>query len=304
MKNLLSGISALLISSAAVSSGHAQLAAMSDDFEDAATLSDWQRINVVEGWNADQLEGFDIDTTRSGWMTMMPYSSSWYENWRGVLAFKEVTSDSFAITVSVHTENRAGDSAPGQIYSLAGIMVREPRAITDPTTQWASGGENYVFLSTGAADTPGTYQFEVKTTINSVSVLEIDNAPSSNALIQVARLGEYVIMLRKPGNDPWEVHRRYHRPDFGPTLQAGLTCYTDWNTVSGIDPYTHNQTVYDMTGTPDLVAQFDYVHYDDVVLPAELVGVDLTDGIVTDSELLAFLGQNVATSAVEGWHLF
>jgi hypothetical protein len=41
------------------------------------------------------------------------------------------------------------------------------------------------------------------------------------------------------------------------TLQVGITTYTDWNNVSGKDPFHHNRTV-NTGGHPDLVADVDY----------------------------------------------
>ena len=60
------------------------LSPLSDEFDSAATITQWSRINVVEGWHADQLESWSIDPAGEGTMTMVPYSSSWFEDWRGV----------------------------------------------------------------------------------------------------------------------------------------------------------------------------------------------------------------------------
>ncbi len=265
----------------------AQLSDLSDEFEDSGTLSDWQRVNVTEGWNADQLEQFDIGATRQGWMTMVPYTSSWYQNWRGVLAYKEVTGN-FAVTTSIHARNRANNAAPNIDYSLAGIMVRMPRNITPAT--WTAGGENYIFLSIGSANSPGNFQFEVKTTFNSNSNLEIGSAPGGDTEIRSVRLGQYFILLRRPEGEEWQVHRRYTRTDMPATLQVGLTCYTDWPGMQNTDPFTHNGTVY-TTGNPDLLAQFDYVRYTEVTVPAEFQGQNLANpSAVTDGQLLSFLG--------------
>src|SRR5690606_23513524 len=147
------------------------LAALSDEFEDAAAFAAWQRVHQVEQWGFDQLEQQDVGVTRPGWLTLVPHSSSWYEDDRGVLAFKQVSGD-FVVTARVLATNRAGTAAPGRSYSLAGLMVRAPRAVTPAT--WVPGGEDYVFLSLGAANAPGNFQTEVKTTDDSDSTLAID----------------------------------------------------------------------------------------------------------------------------------
>jgi len=48
------------------------IVSLSDEMGNSWSLSDWLRINVTEGWNADQLEAFDIATTTPGWMHMPP----------------------------------------------------------------------------------------------------------------------------------------------------------------------------------------------------------------------------------------
>lgn len=265
------------------------LAALSDDFSDPARLSEWQRIYQVEQWGFDQLESIDVGATRAGWLTMLPRTSSWYQDYRGVLAFKSVTGD-IVVTTHVLATNRAGTGAPGRLYSLAGIMVRAPRAVTPAT--WTRGGEDYVFLSLGAANTPGLFQTEVKTTDDSVSVLTIDQAAGPEAWIRVARIGAAVITLIREETTPWRVHRRYARPDLPATLQVGLTVYTDWDTVQTYTPEQHNTTLI-TSGTPDLRAQFDVVTYARPVVPAALAGRDLTDPAdVSDPELLGFLGSD------------
>src|SRR5437667_1848528 len=214
------------------------LSFLSDEFGDSRTLVNFQRVYQVEGSGANQLQTFDINTSRPGSLVMIPFSSTWYQNFRGELAFKNVTGD-FVVTTEVESTGRSGSGAPQSTYSLGGIMVRAVRpGVTNPSS-WTPGGENYVFLSLGAAGIAGAYQFEVKTTSNSVSSLT--SWPATNrAIIQVARVGNALIMLRQQAGGPWVVHRRYSRPDLGRTLQVGLTTYTDWPTASQYSPAIHN----------------------------------------------------------------
>ena len=261
------------------------LAALSEEFDDPSTLSAWQRLFVTEGWGFDQLEIHDIGATRAGWMTLVPYSSSWYQEWRGVLVHKLVSGD-FIASMHIEVANRAGDAAPGSLYSLGGLFVRAPRAITPAT--WTTGGENYVFLSIGAANTPGAWQSEVKTTVDSDSILEID-AGASSADLRCARIGSVMLLLRRLGAGAWTVHRRYVRTDFPPTLQVGITTYTDWATCEAAGYPTHNTTLL-VGGNPDLRAQVDYMRFATPEVPASLVGRDLANGAdVSDGELLAWL---------------
>lgn len=273
------------------------LAVLSDEFDDAGTLTRWRRVDRDEQWGTDQLQRYDIGRTRPGWMTMVPYSSSWYRDYRGILSYKPVAGD-FVVTTRLRVSGRSGQGAPRALYSLAGIMVRAPRDVTPRT--WQPGGENYIFLSFGSADRPGTYQYEVKTTINSDSQLAISPADGPEVLIQTARIGPHFLVLRKAPDGPWIVHRRYHRPDLPARLQVGLTCYTDWPSVERLSPPQHNTTVI-RGGNPDLIAQYDFVRLHRPDVPAALRGRNLSDaGTVPDAELLRFLGEPAAAPSGRG----
>ena len=281
------------------------LASLSDDFSAAGTMGQWQRIYVTENWGFDQMEDMDIASTRPGWLTMIPYTSSWYQDYRGILMYKAIDGD-FVVSSRVQPRARGGVGAPGSSsgnpaaeYSLSGIMVRQPREVTTPDSSWwQPGGENYVFLSMGSASTAGTYQFEVKTTTDSNSILQIDAATSGEARLRIARLGAHVIvLLRNPGEN-WQVHRRYLRADFDQTLQVGLTVYTDWEIASTYAPADHNTTLITHASgnpgnpaDPDLQAQFDYVHFARPDIPPGLQGADFSNPVaVSDAQLLQFLG--------------
>lgn len=263
------------------------LSALDDEFSGGPALDpSWSRLWQVEQWPYDQLEALDVGGTRSGWLTLVPHSSTWYQDYRGELTFKAVSGD-LVVTAHVESRNRAGTGAPARAYSLAGLMLRAPRQVTPAT--WTPGGEDYVFLSLGCADLPGSYQTEVKTTDNSVSTLDIAPGPAA-ATLRAARIGPHVILLLRPAGGSWSVHRRYRRDDFPATLQAGLTVYTDWPTCSALTPQQHNTSLL-LGGTPDLRAQVDYVRFVEPAVPAGLLGADLSNpAAVSDAQLLAFLG--------------
>lgn len=243
------------------------LSELSDEFDDGKTLRGWLREFEVEKTGADQLERIDFGRTRPGWATLVPHASSWYRDYRGVLVHRLVRGD-FVATTRLRTTNRSGDGPPRRPFSLAGIMVRAPRAVTPRT--WRPGGENYLFLSHGAADQPGQYQFEVKTTVNSDSRLAIVPADQPEAVIRVARVGSLFLLFRKSSEDaPWILHQRYSRPDLPAELQVGMTVYTDWPTVERTAPPEHNTRVL-RGGQPDLIASFDYFRFTRPDLPDEL----------------------------------
>jgi hypothetical protein len=261
------------------------LSSLSDEFDNAATIAQWKQLNQEEKWPADQLERYDINKTAAGSMVMMPYTSVWYRDYKGVLVFKPVTGD-FVMTTRVYVTGRNGKDAPRSGFSLAGIMIRAPRNVTPQTRE--PNGENYIFLSLGSATSPGNYQFEAKTTINSESQLTITEANSAEALIQVTRVGPHIILLAKTPNRPWTVIQRYHRPDLPETLQAGFTSYTDYPTCKDIPVHQHNTQVI-RAGNPDIIAWFDYARY--ARPQAELQDQPLSNRqIVSDTELLQWLG--------------
>jgi hypothetical protein len=278
------------------------IAHLTDEFTDPATLANWQRVYSAEGWGFDQLEQWDINQSNSGRMTMMPYSSSWYQEWRGVHAYKQVSGD-FVATTDVEPTDRAGTGVPSVAYSLSGIMVRTPRSdIQSGRTDWTPNGENYLFLSMGTASQPGVRQFEVKNTQNSNSQLEISSG-GARARIQIARIGNAFLVLRQIDGGAWEVHRRYTRNDMPATLNVGLTTYTDWNVCRDAGYEYHNTNLLNGTvpllagGTaqtqPDLIARFDYFRYHRPQVPANLAGRNLANPAeVSDAELLAFLADN------------
>ncbi|QDT43339.1 hypothetical protein Pan241w_34390 [Gimesia alba] len=263
------------------------LKSLSDEFDDAATMKQWLRIYQTEKTNADQLEKFDIAQTRPGWMVMMPYSSTWYMDYRGVLVYKQVKGD-FVVTSNIRVARRGGDGAPRSNYSLAGLMIRTPRNVTPQT--WRPGGENYIFLSLGSARRPGVFQFEVKTTLNSRSTLAVTDAGTPTALIQIARIGNDFILLKKTPSGSWNIHQRYRRADMPQELQVGLTVYTDYSTASRMQPAQQNTQVI-KNGRPDLVAGFDFVRFNRPQVPSRLTGKSFSNpNEVSDADLLQFLG--------------
>ncbi|MCA9069768.1 MAG: hypothetical protein KDA84_12635 [Planctomycetaceae bacterium] len=302
---------------------------LNDEFDDPSSLSDWQRVNEVEGWNADQLQEYNIDQSQVGRLVMQPQTVVWYQDWRGPMAFKEVTGD-FVFTSEIVITDRDdlgisdADNVPNEAaFSLGGVMIRTPRNIVDPSTDWQPGsqmddgtnnGENYVFLSLGHG-TDGQFSFEVKTTRNSDSQLQLTplGQDVNTATLRIARIGNSIITMYQLEGEGWTVHQRYSRPDMPETMQLGLVTYSDWNKASDYDPFFHNSNVLqpgitDPTPSepfnPDLVAGFEYARFARPYVPAALEGVDLVN-VASDEELLSFLGDDLGQPAPDpGEHDF
>ncbi len=270
----------------------AQLSSFNDEFNSPCNLSDWSNITAHEGWTtpvgspAEHLEEHNISTFVQGQLYMMPYTSSWFGNWRGVLLFKEV-SGNFVFTTRITALNRAGQpTPPSSSFSLAGLMIRTPTGLFNPQGGWPTGIQNYIFSSIGNARDNGQYQLEIKTTINSQSVLERPNiGMNAEIFMRVVRIDSAIIVLSSFDNQSWEVRNRYERTDFPDTLQLGFVTYTDWNNVQAVgftnqninilnDAYnTANGTNYNWN--PDLIGLFDFARFEEVDLPPELEGEDL-----------------------------
>lgn len=293
------------------------IAELNDEFDDPTSLADWQRVNEVEGWNADQLQQYNVNQSQAGRLVMQPHTAVWYQDWRGPMTFKEVTGD-FVFTSQIEITDRddVGDSDADNVpddaaFSLGGVMIRTPRNIVDPNTDWQPGsqaddgtnnGENYVFLSLGHG-VDGQFSFEVKTTRNSNSQLELSplGQEINTATLRIARIGNSVItMYQLPGED-WTVHRRFSRPDMPETMQLGLVTYSDWNKANDFDPFVHNSTVLEAgvadptpaePFNPDLVAGFEYARFARPNVPAALEGVDLVN-TASEADLLSFLGDDL-----------
>ncbi|MGJ8673669.1 hypothetical protein [Rubritalea sp.] len=336
-----------------------------DEFNSAVTRSAWQRLNDTEGWNADQLELWDLNPTYApGHMVLAPHSSGWYMDLRGVLVYKEITGD-FIVTTRMRLSRRgingllpnqagyvAQQGAPNREFSLAGIFVRNPRAIVSaapspipsetplwpaPTngqpghymTDWSPDGDNYLFLSYGSAGSQGTWQYEVKTTTDGDSDLYFNNLGVPNndenaqwITLQMIRVGNTIVVMRKHGDATWVIENRYTQnpvsayqqlPNFGNTLQIGITTYTDWNVINtyyaGGDhalQFQHNYSVLDgPSSNPDLIAEVDYYRFqrpDPALTEQALQSLPITFSpaplggtaaqLLPDNEVGALLGDN------------
>lgn len=296
----------ILAASLAVTGLADTLQPLGDEFGDAATFSRYQEHGALEGWGASHVESADIHTSSPGNFRVVPRTTGWYEHLRGTHFSKNVTGDFIATThvVVYSRQNPAGPLAPSiRLYSLGGILAREPRNIThaapNPYTtnavwppqnfgsDWTPGdetwgntsetvgkGENYLFLSLGTAGNSGTRQFEIKTTRRSRSELYYSTngiSGSREAWLQMVRVGNTMVCMRKhSAGGPWIVENRYPNPDhafpqFGATLQVGITAYTDFDSVVAYEaggPQTQFHANYiAINGAPDLILDTDYLHF-------------------------------------------
>jgi hypothetical protein len=119
--------------SASASGGGAGDCALSDEFDDLATLDCWTLRHEVEGWPAEY-SLLDIDLTTPGHLTIIPNHTSgiWFDEVAPFL-YKEVTGN-FLVVASVAARGLADSSGPPtQDYNGCGLLVRAPIDLAMPT---------------------------------------------------------------------------------------------------------------------------------------------------------------------------
>jgi hypothetical protein len=265
------------------------LTPLSDEFDQAGTLAQWKDLATVEKFPGKAAR-LDINTTSPGQLYIEPLTSTWFEDYRGVFLYKEVSGD-YMVSARVRASGKVSDS-PTSTFSLSGLMSRAPRNIT--MESWTPHGENWLFIATGygngGIDGP---QFETKTTTNSASDLWLTPSRADWVNLRILRVGEVFLMLYQFTGGPWTLSRCFDRPDLPQTLQVGIHAYTDWNTITTRypdDPEGFNRTTLTGPDThPDLIARDDYVRFQRPAFPGALKA-SLAAGVATVVDILNSLG--------------
>jgi hypothetical protein len=265
------------------------LTPLSDEFDQAGTLTQWKDLATVEKFPSKAAR-MDINTTSPGQLYIEPYTSTWFEDYRGVFLYKEVTGD-YMVSARVRASGKASDT-PTSTFSLSGLMSRAPRNIT--MDSWTPHGENWLFIATGygngGIDGP---QFETKTTTNSASTLWLTRSRADWVNLRILRVGEVLLMLYQFTGGPWTLSRCFDRPDLPQTLQVGVHAYTDWNTITTRypdDPEGFNRATLTGPDThPDLIARDDYARFQRPTFSGALKG-KVAAGAATVEEILNSLG--------------
>lgn len=256
---------------------------LSDEFDDSSTLTNWQRINEVEGWNAEKLEVVDIDAAAADHLRMVPTPSTFYQDNVGPTLFKTITGD-FVVTMELEVRQRDGTLArPSSRHSLGGILMRAPRSITAAApappqppnprlaypsgayaTDWTPGQENFMGFTfgMGGLEVEGSspidqWHYGVGSTANSATdgYQDFRGLPVgvNVATLQVVRRGDTFLFLRKHAEGGWIIEDRRVRPDLPETLQVGAIAMTSYwgllgNQAAGafdIDgAFHHNRNVF------------------------------------------------------------
>lgn len=266
-------IAVLLLASvdAAQAQSPDSLAALSDDFDDESTLSEWTRLSEAEGWT-DKLKVIDVNDTADGHLYLEPYPSVWYYDYTGPFLFKTVEGN-VMVTTRINVSGLDSD-VPEAAFSLAGLMVRRPRrnAPFEADTAWTADRESYAFIVTGTTGEPGMPKIETKSTIRSKPRAKHYPREAGGWIeLRLVRLNQTVIALYRRPNGEWQVHERYYRNHLPNTLQVGLMAYGDYPTVREqiwYDPWKYKTSVI-RNGNEDMQVKADYVRFRRPVLSKE-----------------------------------
>jgi hypothetical protein len=244
------------MSTAALSRADAQddLVALSGDFRDATALAAWLEHappGFAPKWHAPRVS--------NGCLVLQPVASGWFDDNQAGHLYKEVSGD-FVVTTRIRVSGTFAE-LPRTEFSLAGLFVRAPRAVT--AASWRPNHENWLSFSVGTASPAGAPQYEVKTTMNSLSTLKITQAQPGWVELRLARHGELFTLIERPeGRPDWHVVDQIIRPDLPETLNVGLAAHADYGSVAPTYPdfRAYNERGVGK-GRADLIAEVSWVRF-------------------------------------------
>lgn len=264
------------------------ITSLSDEFDSPTSLGRWTSHAAAEGW-PEMIRTMDADGTAPGALYLEPAVSGWFADFRGAFLYQEITGD-FVATTRVRARGTGGGALPSVTWSLAGLMVREPRGTTAAT--WEPRAENWLFATTGIAGQAGHPVIETKTTVNGRSALNLHPVPAGWMELRIVRVrADFLVLHRPEGAADWTLQERFFRPDLPRTVQVGVNAYSGWDLVPELwsDAAAFNRTV--ITDRPtDLAAEFDYVRFDRPRVPERLRGARLSDYRVPAADLIGAFG--------------
>ncbi len=216
-------------------------AELSDEFDDSSSRSRWRLWHEVAELQPRH-DLLDIAQTHPGMLTVRPKAGGWFGGEEGPLLYTMIQGD-FLVETWV-SASKIGDPsvAPDEQYNSAGLLVRDP--------VHGEGRANWIMLNVGRQE-GARVATEGKTTVNSVSTLELTDGPRQGRLRICRRGSTFVLARQMEGESEFTVTQRYDRSDLPADLQVGLVA-TAWNSATP-EP--------DRSRTPDIEGTFDYVRF-------------------------------------------
>lgn len=278
------------------------LDSLNDEFGKGFSIANWQQWHTTEGqpdkWKSIQIKN-DV-------LHLQPLASGWYADFAAPFLYKTVDGN-FDVRTKIKVSGEK-DALPQTEWSLAGLMVRQPRR---PGAAWEPRQENWLFLTTGIAEPKGVPVFEAKTTNNSISNLKLRPAREGWVELRIVRINASFILMYRYEGEEWTILERLYRPLLPIRLQVGINAYSGWNVIPPsvqADAATHNKSV--LKDVPvDMLVQVDHIHFSRPTLNREKLsaflkagfqapyytpGNLLTDYSISNSEVLQILDGKTA----------
>ncbi|SMF64214.1 hypothetical protein SAMN05661091_0045 [Paenibacillus uliginis N3/975] len=263
----------ITFTSASVALGSAEskpkddLIELSDEFTNKDSLSNWKLHHEVEGWPS-QVEVLDINKSKPGALHLIPKTGTWYGDFRGVYAFKEINGD-FIVTTRLKVSGKQSERPTG-IFELAGLLVRQPKNTT--ASNWKPEQENWIYLNYGTPDTANELVLDSKINLKSQFTYTITPVATDWIQLKIAKVGPWFFQFYKfDHDDNWTLHRRVNLPELPKTLQVGINAHGNTVKSFSTDAKTFNETVYNSKEDhADLDVEFDFVRFQRPVVTDEL----------------------------------
>ncbi|MEO7329794.1 MAG: hypothetical protein ABI193_14545 [Minicystis sp.] len=223
--------------------------ALSDDFDNPATLSSWHLLSAAEQTPPLQ-DILDINATTPGQLTMRPMPTAmngWYAEHRGPFLYKDVTGN-FLVAARVSAGVLAGPgTAPTRTFNTAGLMARKPGAAP----------ANWLLIDVGFQDPNDAAIGNI--TLGALGKRTLDGVTartpwpgSHQGWLGICRIGDTFALIHKlDGELSATLLEQVDRPDLGATIQVGV--------VTG--SWVPQQR--------DVVGRFDSVHFSVPSTPAD-----------------------------------
>lgn len=255
---------------------------LSDEFNDSKSLSNWKIFN--QDGLPIRIKSIDINNRSKGKLFLDPYPAAWYEGYHGVFAFKNIKGN-FIATTSVKVNGEI-DELPKDIWSLAGMLVREPDSRREMTEK---NKENWIYLMTGRGPKDDLV-IDWKSTRNNANYWTLEPRESGWIQLGIVRVGPLFYYLHRYDNEGWKIgKKRYVRYDFPIELQVGISVTAD--ILKSVDYSFMEFNSTEIKDETDLVAYWDYFRIRrpniNSNLQKKIINQDF-DGI-TDKELFSVL---------------
>jgi hypothetical protein len=217
-----------------VTDGDVPVSALSDEFDDPSSISDWLVRSVVQGDPSDGSVSIS-----GGQLLLRPLQDRYFLNdHRGLSLFKNMTPDdnpSFMIETHITAVDAVSGGAPTEDFHSAGLVI-----YPDVTRM-----SDWVVVNIGLQN--GVLGFEDKTTVGDNSVLTLyPTGQEFSGRVRLCVVDDLITVFTRLDADTAWTERNNFTHAIGTTLGAGVM----------INDY--------LAGAAEVEGQFDYVRFQDI----------------------------------------